>query len=63
LHARFMQFTSGNLTRKFTIQDTAELQLFLIQSQTSAASDAVRQISINQDSVMPYPPNITQLIV
>jgi hypothetical protein len=63
LHARFMQFTSGNLTRKFTIQDTAELQLFLIQSQTSAASDAVRQISINQDSVILYLPHITQFMV
>ena len=48
---------------RFTIQDTAELQLFLIQSQTSAANDTARQISRNQDSVIPYPPNITQIMV
>jgi hypothetical protein len=44
-------------------KDTGKVQLFLIHSQTSAANDAARQISINQDSVIAYLPYITQFMV
>jgi hypothetical protein len=51
------------LTGKFIEKDTVKVQLFLIQSQTSAAKDTARQISINQYSVIPYLPHIIQFMV
>ena len=39
------------------------VQLFLIHNQTSAANDTARQISINQYSIIPYLPHITQFKV